>query len=167
MPREPNANPRRRDSHSQLSDALTRERHVPPVVATVRVVVYWLLADVVVAAHLAYLAFIPFGGFFAWRWRRMIGVHLVAVAIGLVSITIGFECPLTSWEKSLRERGGDHPYDGGFIDHYLRGKVYPHGYDMAVQATMTVAVIGAYAVLIRRRQSRDAASRPSARTSEM
>ena len=129
--------------------------------------VYRLLADVVVAAHLAYLVFIPLGGFLAWRWRKMIGPHLAAVAIGLVSITIRFECPLTSWEKSLRQRGAQHPYEGGFIDHYPAGTVYPHVYDRVVQATMAVAVIVAYAVLIRRRSSSRATGGPSAQTSEM
>ena len=119
--------------------------------------VYRLLADVIVAAHVAYLVFIPVGGFLAWRWRKLLAAHLAAVAVGAVSITIGFECPLTSWEKWLRERGGQHPYDGGFIDHYLTGTVYPHGYDRVVQATMAVAVIAAYAALIRRRSS----SRPT------
>ena len=129
--------------------------------------VYRLLAESVVAAHVAYLVFIPVGGFLAWRWRKMIALHLVAVAIGLVGITIGLECPLTSWEKSLRERGGQHPYDGGFIDHYVTGRVYPHGYDRVVQATVTAAVVLAYTVMIRRRASTRATTRPSARTSEM
>jgi hypothetical protein len=129
--------------------------------------VYRLLADMVVAAHLAYLGFIAFGGFIAWHWRNLIGAHLAAVAVGLVSITIGFECPLTSWEKSLRERGGQHPYDGGFIDHYLTGRVYPHGYDRIVQATMAAAVILAYTVLIHRRSPSRATEAPSARTSAM
>lgn len=113
-------------------------------------VLYRMLADVVVVVHIAYVVFIPLGGFFAWRWRALIGVHLAAVLVGLVSVTIGFECPLTAWENSLRERGGWPRYDGGFIDHYLTGKVYPHGYDVVVQALIASAVISAYVVLIRR-----------------
>ena len=66
-----------------------------------------LLADLVVVVHLAYLVFIPLGGFLAWRWRGLVPVHLAATAIAFVSITIGFECPLTTWENSLRRAGGD------------------------------------------------------------
>lgn len=106
---------------------------------------------------MAYLLFIPVGGFLALRWRKLLAAHLAAVAVGAVSITIGFECPLTSWEKSLRERGGQHAYDGGFIDHYLTGKVYPHGYDSVVQALFAGAVIAAYMVLIRRHRARSTA----------
>jgi hypothetical protein len=129
--------------------------------------VFRLLADVVVVAHLAYLVFIPVGGFLAWRWRSVIGVHLAAVAVGLVSITIGFECPLTSWENSLRDRAGEHRYKGGFIDHYLTGRAYPHGYDRIVQGLIAAAVIGAYVVLIRRRQPTSTTTLESARTEEM
>jgi multisubunit Na+/H+ antiporter MnhB subunit len=113
-------------------------------------VLYRLLADVVVAVHLAYLVFIPVGGFLAWRWRRLIPIHLAAVAVGLVSITVGFDCPLTTWEQSLRRRAGQHPYGGGFVDHYLTGKVYPHGYDTVVQVLVAVAVATAYAVTVTR-----------------
>src|SRR5437879_2590538 len=50
----------------------------------------WLwLADAVVAAHLAYLAFLPLGGVLTWRWPWVIWAHLTAVAIGVASITSG------------------------------------------------------------------------------
>ena len=116
---------------------------------------YRVLADVVVAVHLAYLVSIPLGGFLAWRWRGLIPIHLALVVIGLVSITIGFDCPLTTWEQSLRRRGGQHPYRGGFVDHYLTGKIYPRGYDTAVQVLMAAAVVIAYAALMLRHRSHD------------
>jgi uncharacterized protein DUF2784 len=116
-----------------------------------------VLADVVVVVHLAYLVFLPVGGFLAWRWRGVIPFHLAAVAVGLVSITIGFECPLTVWERSLRRRGGERPYTNGFIDHYLTGRVYPHGYDHVVQALIAACIVIAYAGLAARRMHVSAA----------
>jgi Protein of Unknown function (DUF2784) len=110
-----------------------------------------LLADVVVAVHLAYLAFIPLGGFLAWRWRTVIPFHIAAVAVGLTSVTIGFDCPLTTWERSLRRAGGQQPYRDGFIDHYLTGKLYPHGYAVEVQVIFGLAVVVAYVGLFLRR----------------
>src|SRR5437764_11910757 len=91
-----------------------------------------LLADVVVLAHLAYLVFIPVGGFLTWRWPKVIPAHLAAIAVAIVSITAGFDCPLTTWENSLRKAGGEKPYADGFIDQYLAGRVYPHGHDTIV-----------------------------------
>jgi hypothetical protein len=109
---------------------------------------WWkLLADTVVVVHLAYLAFIPVGGFLAWRWRWMVPVHLAAVLVGLVSITVHFDCPLTTWEQSFRRRAGEHPYTNGFVEHYLAGRVYPHGYDWVAQALFAMCVVISYAAL--------------------
>ncbi len=112
-----------------------------------------LLADLVLVVHLAYLAFIPIGGFLAWRWRWVMWPHLAAVAVAIASVTVGFDCPLTSWEQSLRQRGGERAYRDGFIDHYLTGRVYPHGYDWLVQLLFVGCIVVSYAVLIAR-QSR-------------
>ena len=108
------------------------------------------LADAVVVMHLCYLAFIPLGGFIAWRWPRVILAHVAAVAIGVVSITVGFDCPLTTWEQSLRRRGGQRPYTDGFVDHYLTGRVYPHGYEWAVQVIFGVCIVASYVYVVGR-----------------
>jgi hypothetical protein len=113
-----------------------------------------LLADLVVVIHLAYLVFIPVGGFLAWRWPRVIPFHLAAVAVGMVSVTVGFECPLTSWEQALRRHGGEKPYTDGFVDHYLTGKLYPHGHDALVQVLIAGAVVTAYVGLAIRHHAR-------------
>jgi hypothetical protein len=112
-------------------------------------VLVWL-ADAVVVVHLAYLAFLPLGGLLAWRWSRAVWAHLAAVAIGVVSITVGFDCPFTTWEQSLRRRGGQRPYTNGFVDHYLTGRVYPHGYEWAVQLIFGVCIVASYVHLARR-----------------
>jgi len=111
------------------------------------------LADLVLVAHLAYLVFLPTGGFLAWKWPKVVPIHLVALAVALVSITIGFDCPLTSWEQSLRRHGGQRAYTDGFVDHYLTGRAYPHGYAWVVQVVFAVCVVVSYAGLALRRRS--------------
>ena len=115
---------------------------------------YVALADAVLVVHLAYLAFIPLGGFLALRWPRVVWAHIAAVAVALVSITIGFDCPLTTWEQSLRRRGGQSAYRDGFVDHYLTGHVYPHGDAWVVQVVFGVCVVASYALMLRRRRGR-------------
>jgi hypothetical protein len=112
------------------------------------------LADTILVVHLAYIAFIPLGGVLVWRWPRVVWAHLAAVAIGIASITIGFDCPLTTWEQSLRRRGGQHPYTNGFVDHYLTGHVYPHGYDSAVQVIFCLCIVATYAYALRQAHDR-------------
>jgi hypothetical protein len=115
-------------------------------------VLVWF-ADAIVVVHLAYLVFIPVGGVLALRWPRLVVPHLVAVAIGVASITVGFDCPLTTWEQWLRRKGGQRAYTDGFVDHYLTGRVYPHGYAWAVQALFAACFVASYAMIIGRRSS--------------
>jgi hypothetical protein len=121
----------------------------------------WIaLADLVLVVHLAYLAFIPLGGFLARRWPRTVWLHGVAIAVGAASITVGFDCPLTTWEQSFRRRGGRRPYRDGFVDHYLKGRVYPHGDEWAVWLIFGVCIAASYALLLVGRHHDVAAERP-------
>ena len=80
---------------------------------------YRSAALLVVVAHLSFVAFVLAGGFLAWRWRKLLPLHLVAVAISGGLAVAGLDCPLTDLEKWLRRLAGDDPYAGGFIAHYL------------------------------------------------
>ncbi len=75
-----------------------------------------LLADLIVAFHFCYVAFvigaeivILLGAAFRWRWVRVLSfriVHLAAVALVAVEALAGAQCPLTTWEYQLRLRAG-------------------------------------------------------------
>lgn len=89
-------------------------------------VAYRLLTDLVVVAHLAFVAYVVIGGFLAWRWRRTIWLHVAAVAWGFSTVLVGIDCPLTHLENwSRRQAGMDGLPSTGFIDHYLTGVIYP------------------------------------------
>lgn len=86
---------------------------------------YTALVWLVVAAHFAFLIYVPSGGFLALRWRRTIGVHIVAVLWGIGAAVLNFWCPLTALERMCRVRAGMAPLaPSGFIDHYLSGHVW-------------------------------------------
>ena len=75
-----------------------------------------LLADLVVAFHFGYLLFtlggelvILLGAAFHWRWVRghlFRLLHLIAVLLVAVEALIGYLCPLTQLEHSLRNAAG-------------------------------------------------------------
>jgi len=109
---------------------------------------YRMLADLVVVAHFGYLVFVAIGGLLAWRWRRLIWPHLVVMTVAVVSVTIGFDCPLTNLEKSLRRLAGDHPYAGGFIDHYIVGTLYPRGHNGLARVAVAVVVLAVYGSVV-------------------
>ncbi len=111
-------------------------------------------ADAVVVFHLAFLVFIATGSLLALRWPKVLWLHVPSVVWGLISVTIGIDCPLTPLEKSLRRAAGDEGYAGGFVDHYIEGVVYPERFTGALQAMVALAVIAGYGLLLRRRATR-------------
>ena len=117
-------------------------------------VVYWLLANAVVAFHGLFIVFVVCGGFLAWRWRWVAAMHLPCALWGILIEYRGGICPLTPLENSLRARASQQGYGGGFIEHYLLPVMYPAGLTPRVQVVLGTAVLlvnlFAYAVLIRR-----------------
>ncbi len=101
------------------------------------------LADAVLLIHLGFILFVVLGGFLVVRWPRLAWLHVPAVLWGALIEFTGGVCPLTPLEVSLRQRGGEAGYTGGFIEHYVTQLVYPGGLTRPVQAAL-----GAVALLI-------------------
>ncbi len=104
---------------------------------------YRRLADLVLLVHLAFVLFVVLGGLLVLRRPRVAWLHLPAAAWGVLIEFAGWICPLTPWEVSLRIRGGDAGYAGGFIAHYVTALLYPAGLTRGVQI-----VLGAFALLL-------------------
>jgi Protein of Unknown function (DUF2784) len=115
------------------------------------------LADATVALHFAFILFVVFGGFLAWRRTLWAWLHLPAVAwVAWLEFT-GAICPLTPLENALRARAGDAGYAGGFIEHYLVPVIYPAGLTPGIQIMLGCAVVAlnvvVYGALWRRRRA--------------
>ena len=112
-----------------------------------------LTADLVVTLHLGFILFALFGGFLVLKWRRLIWLHLPAVIWGSLVELVGWYCPLTPLEQSLRKAAGDVGYSGGFIGHYIVPIIYPAGLTRDMQILFGGIVIGvnvvAYILLMR------------------
>jgi hypothetical protein len=123
-------------------------------------------ADAIVALHLAFIAFVVFGGILAWRNPRFTWVHLPAVAWGAYAELTGTLCPLTPLENVLRVRAGQAGYEGGFVEQYLLPVIYPAGLTPAHQRWIGVLVIAVnvavYAAAIAIARRRATAGRESA-----
>jgi hypothetical protein len=94
---------------------------------------YRLGADLLVIVHLAFVAFVVGGGFLLLRWPRAAWFHVPAAVWGIAIEWTGAICPLTPLENSLRQRGGEAGYAGGFIEHYLLPVLYPSGLTLHIQ----------------------------------
>jgi hypothetical protein len=119
---------------------------------------YRLLADLVVGLHFLFVLFVVLGGLLVLRWPGLMWVHLPVAMYGALIELIGWICPLTPLEKSLRERAGGAGYEGGFIEHYLLPVLYPSGLTRHVQLVMGFLVIAVnllvYLYVARRRSVR-------------
>lgn len=115
---------------------------------------YRVLADGVVLAHTAFVAFVVGGGFLVWRWRAIIWAHVPCTLWGAAIEYGGWVCPLTPLENALRERAGLEGYRGGFVEHYVIPVLYPAGLSRPNQAVLGTAVLVvnliAYGILVRR-----------------
>jgi len=111
---------------------------------------YRLAADSLVLFHLSFILFVLFGGLLALRWRRVIWLHLPAVAWGIAVEMLHLPCPLTQWENLFRHLAGQDGYGGGFIEHYILTLIYPAGLTPNIQLVLgTVVVVINMAVYVR------------------
>jgi len=103
--------------------------------------IYRLSADLVLIIHLAFVLWVVLGGLLVLRWPRLMWVHVPAVLWGAAIEFIGFVCPLTPLEGWLREQGGEVPYKGDFIAHYITAVLYPEGLTRGLQVLLGVLAL--------------------------
>ncbi|KGF82132.1 hypothetical protein IA69_09445 [Massilia sp. JS1662] len=109
--------------------------------------VYQFLAAMVLVIHLGFILFVAAGALLVARRRRLLPLHLAAVAWGIAIEATGTACPLTGLENHLRTLAGTAGYAGGFVDHYLVGLIYPPGLTRGMQWGLAAAVLALNAVL--------------------
>jgi hypothetical protein len=124
-----------------------------------------LLADALVAMHLAFVIFVVAGGILVLRAPWVAWLHVPAALWGAAIALGGYICPLTPLENSLREAGGGTAYTTGFIEHYIVPVLYPVALTRSMQVAAGVAVLvvnGAlYAIAFRSKLSSGSPSRPA------
>jgi len=127
-----------------------------------------LCADAVVVFHLAFIAFAFAGGLVVLRWRRLMALHLPAVAWATLVEVMHWRCPLTPLENYFRHRGGQVGYAEGFVEHYLEPILYPSGLTPTIQVMIGCAVFlvnaAVYTIVITRWRRRGRESAGAAAT---
>ena len=117
--------------------------------------IYSILADIVVFIHFLFIVFAIFGAVLVFKWRWIIYPHLISALWAAMVITMGWICPLTPLENSLRRSAGEAGYSGGFIEHYFLPVIYPEGLTREIQIWIGVGVIlinaGIYSIILYKR----------------
>ncbi|HEX6615015.1 MAG TPA: DUF2784 domain-containing protein [Gemmatimonadales bacterium] len=102
---------------------------------------YGLMADALLLLHGGFVLFVIAGGLLVLRWPWLAWLHLPAAVWGAVIEFAGFVCPLTPLENAWRRAAGGTGYEGGFIEHYVTGALYPAGLTRTVQAVLGLLVL--------------------------
>jgi hypothetical protein len=114
---------------------------------------YSLLADAIVAVHVAYVSFVLFGqlaiclglvlrsGWVRNFWFR--ASHLLAIAIVATEAIFNVQCPLTAWEDQLRTLAGQEVAEGSFIGRFLHNLMF-----FNVEPRVFTIIYIAFAVLV-------------------
>jgi hypothetical protein len=94
---------------------------------------YGYLADLVVALHFGYVAFVVLGQLaiivgwiIGWKWIKNFWfriMHLTAISIVAIESLTNIVCPLTTLEGTLREWAGQPVSDASFIGRFLHGLI--------------------------------------------
>jgi len=117
---------------------------------------YRALADLVLLFHAAFVVFVAAGGLLALWKPRLAPWHLAALAWGAAVIGMGWLCPLTPLENTLRQWAGQQGYTGGFIEHYVFRLIYPDGLTRPLQMALAGLLVAGnavvYAILYLRRR---------------
>jgi Protein of Unknown function (DUF2784) len=121
--------------------------------------IYRALADLILALHLVFVLFVVLGGLLVLRWPRAAWLHVPAAIWGVLIEFTGWICPLTPLENSLRTRGGEAGYNGGFIEHYIQPLLYPAGLTRSTQVVLGSLVLvlnlTAYGIALSRTRRRE------------
>jgi hypothetical protein len=100
-----------------------------------------LLANAIVALHVAFILWAVFGALTLFKRRSFAFAHLPALIWAAYVELTGRICPLTPLENGLRRLAGEAGYGGGFIEHYILSVVYPAGLTRNMQLALGVCLI--------------------------
>ncbi len=95
---------------------------------------FQLLADVVLALHVALVLFVVgglvlvvIGNVLKWPWVNALWfrlAHLATIAFVAAEAWLGMVCPLTTLEMWLRSKAKVLTYEGSFIEHWLHALLF-------------------------------------------
>ena len=105
------------------------------------VMLYKILADAIVLAHVGFIVFAVFGGLLVLKWKRLAWLHIPAVIWAVVVEVSNWYCPLTPWEIRLRQLSGASGYETGFVEHYILPILYPAALTKKIELVLGLSVL--------------------------
>ena len=122
------------------------------------------LADATVLVHILALVFIGLGGFLAWRWPKVVYVHVFFAIWGVLVNVTPIPCPLTALENYFRHQQGLGDLPGGFNAYYFYDTLFPRSFLPVIAAfalaLLALSYVGVYQRLRHRHDGEETHARP-------
>ena len=128
---------------------------------------YGILADAIVAVHVAYVSYVVFGQLLIWlglvlRWQWIRNpwfrwTHLVMMLIVGAEAAFNIECPLTRWENVLRGWAGQPVRGDSFVGRLLHDLIFvswPTWVVNCLHIAFALVVLGTFVLAPPRRRPR-------------
>tara|TARA_X000000950_G_scaffold58255_1_gene70447 strand:- start:1647 stop:2018 length:372 start_codon:yes stop_codon:yes gene_type:complete len=103
--------------------------------------VFEIYATLALLLHFSFILFVIFGAIFILKFKKIIYVHIPAVAWGAYIELSHSICPLTHLENFFLKKAGKDQYSVDFIENYIFKIIYPPALNYEIQTYLGVILI--------------------------
>ena len=103
--------------------------------------VFEIFATLALLLHFSFILFVIFGAILILKFKKIIYVHIPAVAWGAYIELSHSICPLTHLENFFLKKAGKDQYSLDFIENYIFKIIYPPALNYEIQTYLGVILI--------------------------
>ena len=103
--------------------------------------IFEIFAVLALLLHLSFILFVIFGAILILKFKKIIYVHIPAVAWGAYIELSHSICPLTYLENYFLKKAGKEQYSVDFIENYIFKIIYPPALNYEIQTYLGVILI--------------------------
>ena len=103
--------------------------------------IFEIFAVLALLLHLSFILFVIFGAILILKFKKIIYVHVPAVAWGAYIELSHSICPLTHLENYFLKKAGKEQYSVDFIENYIFKIIYPPALNYEIQTYLGIILI--------------------------
>ena len=102
---------------------------------------FGIFATLALFLHFSFILFVIFGALLILKFKKIIYLHIPAVAWGAYIELSHSICPLTHLENFFLKKAGKDQYSVDFIENYIFKIIYPPALNYEIQTYLGVILI--------------------------
>ena len=103
--------------------------------------IFEIFAVLALLLHLSFILFVIFGAILILKFKKIVYVHVPAVAWGAYIESSHSICPLTHLENYFLKKAGKEQYSVDFIENYIFKIIYPPALNYEIQTYLGIILI--------------------------